>query len=91
MRLGESSSQTRYTYREINKVSDETSRKELADIVKKCLIQNFVVADVVDHYPGLVEEIAERGHEIGCHGLQQKLTFVNFIDTDGRRLTQMWN
>lgn len=29
----------------------------------------FVVADVVDNYPGLVEEIAERGHEIGCHGL----------------------
>jgi len=29
----------------------------------------FVVADVVDHYPGLVEEIVERGHEIGCHGL----------------------
>ena len=51
----------------------------------------FVVADVVDHYPGLVESIAERGHEIGCHGLHQKLTFVNFIDTDGRRLTQMWN
>jgi peptidoglycan/xylan/chitin deacetylase (PgdA/CDA1 family) len=29
----------------------------------------FVVADVVDHYPGLVEAIVERGHEIGCHGL----------------------
>ena len=29
----------------------------------------FVVADVVDHYPGLVESIVERGHEIGCHGL----------------------
>ena len=29
----------------------------------------FVVADVVDHYTGLVEEIVERGHEIGCHGL----------------------
>ncbi len=24
----------------------------------------FVVADVVEHYPGLVEAIAERGHEI---------------------------
>ena len=51
----------------------------------------FVVADVVEHYPGLVEAIAERGHGIGCHGLHQKLTFVNFIDTDGRRLTQMGN
>ncbi|MDI6811089.1 MAG: polysaccharide deacetylase family protein [archaeon] len=29
----------------------------------------FVVADVVDHYQGLVEEIVERGHEIACHGL----------------------
>ena len=28
----------------------------------------FVVADVVENYPGLVEEIAARGHEIGCHG-----------------------
>ncbi len=29
----------------------------------------FVVADMVEHYPELVESIAERGHEIGCHGL----------------------
>jgi peptidoglycan/xylan/chitin deacetylase (PgdA/CDA1 family) len=29
----------------------------------------FVVADVVEHYPGLVESIAERGHELACHGL----------------------
>jgi peptidoglycan/xylan/chitin deacetylase (PgdA/CDA1 family) len=29
----------------------------------------FVVADVVEHYPGLVESIVERGHEVGCHGL----------------------
>ena len=29
----------------------------------------FVVADVVERYPGLVESIVERGHEIGCHGL----------------------
>jgi len=29
----------------------------------------FVVADVVEHYPGLVESIAERGHESGSHGL----------------------
>jgi peptidoglycan/xylan/chitin deacetylase (PgdA/CDA1 family) len=27
----------------------------------------FVVADVVEHYLGLVESIVERGHEIGCH------------------------
>ncbi len=29
----------------------------------------FVVADVVEHYPGLVESIADQGHEIACHGL----------------------
>ncbi|AKB20996.1 polysaccharide deacetylase family protein [Methanosarcina sp. WH1] len=28
----------------------------------------FVVADVAEHYPGLIESIAERGHEIACHG-----------------------
>ncbi|NAT10300.1 hypothetical protein C4E22_01895 [ANME-1 cluster archaeon AG-394-G06] len=49
----------------------------------------FVAADVVEHYPGLVESIVERGHEIGCHGLNQKSTSVDYIDTDERRLTQM--
>ena len=29
----------------------------------------FIVADVVEHYPGLVEKIVENGHEIACHGL----------------------
>lgn len=29
----------------------------------------FVVADVVEHCPGLVEKISEGGHEIACHGL----------------------
>ena len=29
----------------------------------------FVVADVAEHYPGLVEKIVARGHEIACHGL----------------------
>ena len=28
----------------------------------------FVVADVAEHYPGLIESISERGHEIACHG-----------------------
>ena len=32
----------------------------------------FIVADVVDNYPGLVGEIADRGHEIGCHGLHHE-------------------
>jgi len=29
----------------------------------------FIVADVVERYPGMVEEIVENGHEVGCHGL----------------------
>ncbi|KAF5039239.1 Polysaccharide deacetylase [anaerobic digester metagenome] len=29
----------------------------------------FVVADTIEHYPGLVESIADRGHELACHGL----------------------
>lgn len=29
----------------------------------------FVVADITDRYPGLVEQIAARGHELACHGL----------------------
>ncbi|MFC2056407.1 polysaccharide deacetylase family protein [Chloroflexota bacterium] len=29
----------------------------------------FVVADVTEHYPGLVRQISEHGHEIACHGL----------------------
>lgn len=28
----------------------------------------FVVADVAENYPGLIESIVERGHEIACHG-----------------------
>jgi peptidoglycan/xylan/chitin deacetylase (PgdA/CDA1 family) len=29
----------------------------------------FIIADTKEHYPGLIESIAERGHEIACHGL----------------------
>jgi peptidoglycan/xylan/chitin deacetylase (PgdA/CDA1 family) len=29
----------------------------------------FIVADVVKRYPGLVESVADEGHEIACHGL----------------------
>lgn len=40
----------------------------------------FVVADIVDNYPGLVEGIADRGHEIGCHGLHHECV----LDPDTR-------
>ncbi|NPV63881.1 MAG: polysaccharide deacetylase family protein [Methanotrichaceae archaeon] len=29
----------------------------------------FIVADVAENYPGLVESISAKGHEIACHGL----------------------
>ncbi|HHV35524.1 MAG TPA: polysaccharide deacetylase family protein [Syntrophomonadaceae bacterium] len=29
----------------------------------------FIVADLLNHYPDLVERVVERGHEIACHGL----------------------
>lgn len=29
----------------------------------------FAVADICDNYPGLIEEVAARGHEVECHGL----------------------
>ena len=32
----------------------------------------FVVADIADNYPGLIESIAKRGHEIACHGLHHE-------------------
>lgn len=28
----------------------------------------FILGEVARHYPDLVREIAERGHEVGCHG-----------------------
>jgi peptidoglycan/xylan/chitin deacetylase (PgdA/CDA1 family) len=34
----------------------------------------FVVADVAEHYPGLVESIVSEGHEIACHGLHHRCT-----------------
>ena len=34
----------------------------------------FVVADVAEHYPGLVESIVSEGHEIACHGLHHGCT-----------------
>jgi peptidoglycan/xylan/chitin deacetylase (PgdA/CDA1 family) len=32
----------------------------------------FVVADVAEHYPGLIESIASKGHEIACHGADHR-------------------
>ncbi|WP_440945516.1 polysaccharide deacetylase family protein [Methanosarcina sp. T3] len=32
----------------------------------------FIVADVVKRYPGLIESISEKGHEIACHGADHR-------------------
>lgn len=32
----------------------------------------FIVGDVVDNYPHLVEKIVENGHEVACHGLHHE-------------------
>lgn len=36
----------------------------------------FVVAETVNYYPGLLEKIVQRGHEIACHGLHH----ICFLD-----------
>jgi peptidoglycan/xylan/chitin deacetylase (PgdA/CDA1 family) len=56
--------QGRYDY-----LSDPTKR--LLSLLDEFNIKAtfFIVADVIGNYPGLVESIAERGHEIACHGL----------------------
>lgn len=45
--------------------------KRVLDILDEFNIRAtfFVVADVIEHYPGLVESIVEKGHELACHGL----------------------
>lgn len=55
---------SRYDY-----LSENT--KQVLNLLDELKIQStfFVVADIVENYPGLVERIADRGHEIACHGL----------------------
>lgn len=36
----------------------------------------FVVAEIIDYYPGLLEKIVARSHEIACHGLHH----ICFLD-----------
>jgi len=38
----------------------------------------FIVADVIDNYPKLIDKIVEYGHEIGCHGLHHE-TNINTL------------
>lgn len=70
--------------------------KRILDLLDEFHIKGtfFVVADVVEHYPGLVESIVDRGHEIGCHGLHHsckidpktKDPMMNHIDFEKRTL-----
>ena len=50
-------------------LSDSTKR--VLDLLDDLGVQAtfFVVADVINYYPSLLEKIVERGHEIACHGL----------------------
>jgi peptidoglycan-N-acetylglucosamine deacetylase len=54
----------RYDY-----LTEPTGR--ILDILKELEIKAtfFIVADITEHYPGLVEKIVQKGHEIACHGL----------------------
>ena len=40
----------------------------------------FIVADIVDNYPQLVEKIVNKGHEIACHGLHHEM----IVDEQGK-------
>lgn len=50
-------------------LSDSTKR--VLDLLDDLSVQAtfFVVADIINYYPGLLEKIVKRGHEIACHGL----------------------
>ena len=40
----------------------------------------FIVGDLIDSHPGLVESIASHGHEIACHGLHHEM----IVDKNGK-------
>ena len=58
----------RYDY-----ISESTRR--LLDILKEYDLKAtfFIVADIIEYYPGLVEKICNGGHEIACHGLHHAI------------------
>ena len=55
----------------------------------------FVVADTIEHYPGLIEAVVDRGHELACHGLHHackidpdtKVPLMSNEDFEQRTLT----
>jgi len=50
-------------------LSDSTER--VLDLLDELHVRAtfFIVAGIIDYYPGLLEKIVARGHEIACHGL----------------------
>lgn len=42
---------------------------------------HFVLGWVADRYPELIKEIANRGHEVACHGYSHQLIYNQDVDT----------
>lgn len=55
----------------------ETNTRVLLDMFDERGVQAtfFVLGWVAERYPALVREIASRGHEVGCHGLNHELVY----------------
>jgi len=55
----------------------EGSTREVLDLLDLHDVKAtfFVLGWVAEHYPKLVREIAQRGHEIGCHSYSHELVF----------------
>ena len=56
--------------------------KKVLDILDEYNIKAtfFIVADIAYNYPGLIEKIANNGHEIACHGLHHEM----IVDEKGK-------
>lgn len=55
----------------------EAQTRRVLDIFERHQVTGtfFVLGWVARHYPGLVREIASRGHEIGCHSFAHRLVY----------------
>src|SRR5205085_7196447 len=55
----------------------ERNTRQLLDLLSEHEVQAtfFVLGWVAERLPGLVTEIASRGHEIGCHGYAHRLVY----------------
>lgn len=55
----------------------ENNTRRLMDLFDGCDVKAtfFVLGWVAERKPGLVKEIAERGHEVACHGFSHQLVY----------------